>query len=178
MSTTKLLEQVRQQDQEALAAQHNGETKQAYRVWCMLAIKPYITEPEWFAANRAVEEFGSLYRGKDDGVGFQIYRCPKTGMLTSGKEQSALRETQAMQAREGLRRGVANRCSVKDTDNCVEWIVARYTMQDVAAQLGWWRNKGKDRAPSPDSSRIRPFMRLTLLAMAAYYDDCGEMKAA
>jgi hypothetical protein len=99
-------------------------------------------------------------------------------MLTSGKEQSFLRETFAMQARESVRQGVASRCNAPNAANCVEWIVARYTMQDMATELGWWRNKGKDRAPSPDMSRIRPFMRLTLLAMAAYYEDCGVTVAA
>jgi hypothetical protein len=176
--STKLLEQVRAQDQAALAAEHNGETKQARRVWCVQYIKADITEAEWFAANRAVEDCGAMFQGKADGVGFQMYRCPKTGLLTSGKEQSILRQTHAMQALEGLRQGVANRCSVKNAANGAEWIVQRHTMQDMAAETDWWRNKGKDRAPSPDMSRIRPFMRLVLLAMAAYYDDCGEAKAA
>lgn len=178
--TTKLLHQIREQDQAKVAAEHNGETRQSSRVWVVKAFKADITEAEWFAACRAIEDFGSLYAGREAGAGFQMYVCPVTGMLTSGKEQSQLRQTEAMQARESLRQGVARRRNgVKHAANSVEWIAARYTLEDVATQLGWWRNKGKDRAPSPDKSRIRPFVRLTLLAMADYYEDCGfDLEAA
>jgi hypothetical protein len=176
--STKLLHQVREQDQAELAAKHNGETRQSSRVWVVKAFRAEITEAEWFAATRAIEDFGSLYAGKEQGAGFQMYVCPVTGMLTSGKEQSQLRQTAAMQARESLRQGVVRRCSAENAANCVEWIAAYETLEDVTMHLGWWRNKGKDRAPSPDKSRVKPFVRLVLLAMAAYYEDCGRTEAA
>jgi hypothetical protein len=177
--TTKLLHQVREQDQAELAAKHNGETTQPRRMWAVKAIKPDITEAEWFAATRAIEECGSLFEGRAPGAGFQIYRDQNTGMLTSGKEQSALRETLAMQRLNGLRQGVANRCSATLAPNCAEWIVQRHTLQDIAIECSWWRSMGKGRDPIPDVRPVKPFVRVVLLAMANYYDDCVDsMRAA
>jgi hypothetical protein len=178
--STKLLHQIHQQDQEALAARYNGEhMRQPRRIWAVQALKTQITEAEWFAATRAIEECGSLFEGREPGAGFQIYRDRDTGMLTSGKEQSALRETQALQALYGLRQAVSKRCNATLAPNCAEWIVQRHTLQDIAIECSWWRSMGKGRDPIPDTRPVKPFVRLVLLAMAGYYEDCSDtMRAA
>lgn len=173
--TTKLLRQIHEQDQEALAERYNGtDTKQPRRVWAVEAMKPDITEAEYEAAQRAVRECGGLHRGRDEGmhVGFQMYRDSETGLLTSLKEQAELRKSNAAYALTGLRQGVSKRCDFKQAANVSEWLVQLYTLQDIAAALGYFRSMGKDRPRIPDTRAARPTVRLVLLGMTSYYEAC------
>jgi hypothetical protein len=175
--TTKLLRQVQEQDQQELADRYNGtDAKQSRRKWIADALKPELTEPEYAAAERARDETRDLWTGRDASVvvGFQIYPDPITGMLTSGKEQSELRKSNAAFALEALRQGVSKRSAFKEGPNCAEWIARGHTIQDAAIALNWTRSKGVGREHEPDLRRVKPFVRLVLMSMADYYADCDR----
>lgn len=175
--TTKLLNQVRAQEQAELAERYNGtDARQPRRKWAAEALKAELTEQEYAAALRARRETGDLWAGRDGSVvvGFQVYRDDATGMLTSGKEQSELRRSNAAYALNGLRQGVSKRSAFREGPNCAEWIARGDTLQDVAIALNWTRSKGVGRDHEPDMRRVKPFVRLVLMAMADYYADCDK----
>lgn len=171
--STKLLHQVYAQEQAALAKLHNEgpEVRQPRRKWAVDALKRHLLEAEYAAGCRARRECRDLWAARD-GAGFAVYRDPVTGMLTSGTEQSALRKSNAAFALNGLRQGVANRAAIIQGPNCAEWIARGDTMQDIAEAMDWMRTKGAGRPSEPDLRRLKPFLRLVLIAMAQYYADC------
>ena len=172
--TTKLLRQVQAQDQAELAGRHNREARQPKNVWAPIALKPELTEQEWAAACRALQESGSLFRGRDGDmtIRFQIYRDRDTGMLTSGKEQSQLKQAAALRALYGLRQAVSCRCDFRKAANVAEMVVARWTLSGIAEGMGIFRFTGTPRRTVPDTRPIRPMVRLVLCAMADYYACC------
>lgn len=176
--TTKLLVQIHEQDQQALADRYNGEdVRQPRRVWVVKAICDKMTSQEGAAAEQAVRECSLLFSGaiRESGMvigsGFQIWRDESTKMLTSSSEQKELRMTAAMSKLNALKDGVARRTDADRAPECVERIVRLETAQDVAAGMGWWRKMGPGRDPIPDLRPLRPFVRCVLLAMAGYYAD-------
>lgn len=161
--STKLLRQIHAQDQAALAAEHNGETRQPRRVWAVEALKPELTEQEYAAGQRAVRECILFFPGAKANL-------DRVDMAWS--DAGLAKQMDAGHALYGLRQGVTKRCDIRPAANCVEWLVQLWTLQDIAAAMGYWRSMGAKRDPIPDVRAIKPTVRLVLLAMAGYYDDC------
>lgn len=162
--TTALLREIHKQDQEKLADRHNGEAKrQPRRVWAAEALKPELSEGEWKAAIRAVRECILWFPGAKpnlDRVDMAWNDVALAGQMDAGR------------ALFGLRQGVAKRCAYRQAPNCAEWLVQLHTLEDIAKELGHYRRMGPNREPIPDIRPARPFVRIVLMAMARYYEDC------
>lgn len=164
--STKLLRQVHEQDQAELAERYNGTDKrQPRRVWCAEALKPELTEPEWLAAQRAVRECILFFPGAKANY-------DRVDMVWS--DAGLAKQMDAGHALYGLRQAVTKRCSFTQAPNVVEWIVQLHTLQDIASALNQWRRMGQARDPIPDVRAAKPTVRLVLLGMAGYYDDCDR----
>lgn len=163
--TTKLLTQVRAQDQQELADRYNGADKrQPRRVWCAEAIKPELTEAEWEAAKRAVRECILFFPGAKANY-------DRVDMAWS--DAGLAKQMDAGHALYGLRQGVAKRCKARSAPNVAEWIVQLYTLQDIAAALNLWRSMGA-RPAIPDTRPAKRVVQHVLIGMAEYYADCDR----
>lgn len=161
--TTKLLRQIHEQDQEALAERYNGDTRQPRRVWAVEAMKPELTEAEYEAAQRAVRECILFFPGAKASLDKVDMAWSDAGMASKMDAGHALF---------GLRQGVSKRCDFRAAPTVCEWLVQLYTLQDIAAALGYFRSMGKDRPRIPDTRAARPTVRLVLLGMTSYYEAC------
>lgn len=165
--TTKLLRQVQQQDQDALAAAHNGTDKfqRPRRLWAALELRPDLEERQWAAANRCVNEcraaFDGMRRAFDsepvDGGGSSDYglaaRVSASGKLT------ALRHA-------------ARKIQTKRRDhapNMVAWVAQLWTLDDMARAMECWRRMG-GREPIADHRPAKTLARKVLTAMADHYE--------
>jgi hypothetical protein len=164
--TTKLLRQVQEQDQQELADRHNGtDFKQPRRIWCAEALKPELTEAEFAAAQRAVRECILSFPGA---------KANYDRVDAAWSDSGLANQTDAAHALNGLRQGVSKRCAIKEGPNIAEWIVQLHTLQDIATALGQFRRMGPGREPIPDVRAAKPTVRLVLLGMAGYYEDCDR----
>jgi hypothetical protein len=164
--TTKLLRQVQEQDQQELADRYNGtDARQPRRVWCAEALKPELTEPEWAAAQRAVRECILFFPGAKANY-------DRVDMAWS--DAGLAKQMDAGHALYALRQGVTKRCPITQGPNIAEWIVQLHTLQDIATALGQFRRMGPGREPIPDVRAAKPTVRLVLLGMAGYYEDCDR----
>jgi len=162
--TTKLLRQVAEQDQAELAARYNGDNKrQPRRIWAVEALKPELEQREYEAAQRAVRECILFFPGAKANY-------DRVDMAWS--DAGLAKQMDAGHALFGLRQGVSKRCKVTCGPNMVEWIVQLYTLQDMAAELRFWRNMGASRDPIPDTRPVRRIVQHVLIGMADYYADC------
>lgn len=163
--STKLLRQIQDQDQAELAARHNDETRrQPRRVWAAEALKPELTESEYAAARRAVRECILWFPGAKANM-------DRVDMAWS--DGALAKQMDAGRALYGLRQAVARRCDMRPAANVAEWLVQLWTLQEIAQGLGYWRSMGK-REPIPDTRAVKPTVRLVLIGMANYYDDCDR----
>ena len=162
--TTALLKRIQEHDQQALADRYYGETKrQPRRVWAIEALKPELEEREFEAAQRAVRECILYFPGAKANL-------DRVDMAWS--DAGLARQVDAGHALYGLRQGVSKRCKATCGPNMVEWIVQLYTLQDMAAELRFWRNMGAGRDPIPDTRPVRRIVQHVLIGMADYYADC------
>lgn len=161
--TTKLLRQIHEQDQEALAERYNGDTRQPRRVWAVEAMKPELTEAEYEAAQRAVRECILFFPGAKANY-------DRVDMVWS--DAGLAKQIDAGHALYGLRQGVSKRCKAQCAANMAEWIVQLYTLQDMAAALSMFRQMGAGREPIPDTRPVRRIVQHVLIGMADYYADC------
>ena len=162
--STKLLQQVREQDQAELAARYNGDDKrQPRRIWAAEAMKPELTEEEYAAAQRAVRECILFFPGAKANYDRVDMAWSDAGMA---------KQMDAGHSLYGLRQGVTKRCKITAAPNVAEWIVQLHTLQDIASAMSFFRSMGASRDPIPD---IRPAKRIVhhvLIGMAEYYADC------
>lgn len=164
--TTKLLRQIHEQDQEALAERYNGADKrQPRRVWAIEAMKPEITEAEYEAARRSVRECILFFPGAKANY-------DRVDMIWS--DAGLAKQIDAGHSLYGLRQGVAKRCKAQCAPNMTEWIVQLYTLQDMASALNFWRSMGAGREPIPDVRPVRRIVQHVLIGMADYYADCDR----
>lgn len=143
--------------------QHGQSSRQPRRIWAVEALKPELREEEYDAAKRAVRECILFFPGAKANY-------DRVDMAWS--DAGLAKQMDAGHALFGLRQGVSKRCKITSAPNVVEWLVQLYTLQDVASELRFFRNMGKDRPPIPD---IRPAKRIVLHVlhgMADYYADC------
>lgn len=163
--TTKLLHQVREQDQAELAARYNGDTKrQPRRIWAVEALKPELTEDEYAAAQRAVRECILFFPGAKANYDRVDIAWSDAGMA---------KQMDAGHSLYGLRQAMTKRCSITCAPNVAEWIVQLYTLQDMACALNFWRQMGK-RDPIPDTRPAKRIVQHVLIGMAEYYADCDR----
>ena len=164
--STKLLHQVREQDQAELAEKHNGESKrQPRRIWAVEALKPELAEDEYAAAQRAVRECILFFPGAKANL-------DRVDMAWS--DAGLAKQVDAGHALYGLRQGVSKRCSITCAPNVVEWLVQLYTLQDVAGALGFLRSMGAGRESIPDTRPAKRIVKYVLIGMAEYYADCDR----
>lgn len=162
--STKLLHQIHEQDQAELAERYNGEDRrQPRRVWAVEDLKPKLTEGEFEAARRAVRECILYFPGARENLD-RVDMAWSDGSLAS--------KIDAGHSLWGLRQGVSRRSTVRSAPNVVEWIVQLHTLQDIAAELSFWRNMGANRAPIPDTRPVRRIVHHVLITMAEYYAAC------
>lgn len=149
---------------------HESEGRQAARVWAVKALKPELTELEWAAACRAVLECSAAFdamRRAFDGVAVD----------GGGSDYGLAARVTACRRLENLRQAVRARVDRPRASNCVEWVAQLWTLPEIAAGLGAFRKMGKGREPIPDLRPAKPFVRLVLCGMAAYYDEIDADKA-
>jgi len=166
--TTKLLRQVAEQDQQELADRYNGDSKrQPRRVWAVEALKPTLSEDEYEAAQRAVRECILFFPGAKANYDRVDMAWSDAGMA---------KQMDAGHSLYGLRQGVSKRCAITCAPNVVEWLVQLYTLQDIAAALGFMRQMGEKsgRPPIPDTRPARRIVKYVLIGMAGYYDACDR----
>ena len=163
--TTALLKRIAEQDQDELAARHNEDVRQPRRVWAAEALKPELTEIEYAAAQRAVRECILFFPGAKANM-------DRVDMVWS--DATLAKQIDAGHYLYGLRRGVSKRSNYKRAPLCAEWLAQLWTLQDIALGFGWLRSKGRGREGEPDMRRTRPFVRLVLMSMADYYEDCDR----
>lgn len=145
---------------------HDSEGRQPRRVWCVEALKPVLTEQEYAAGARAVRECILFFPGAKE-------QLDRVDCAWSDASMAAI--VDAGHNLFGLRQAVSSRCGgirARHAANCVEWIVQLWTLQDIACTLGHYRKRGLHRPKEPDLRTTKPFVRLVLLTMAGYYEDC------
>lgn len=147
---------------------HASEGRQAPRkVWAVKALKPELTEEEWVAACRAVREcapaFDGMRRAFDDVV-----------VDSSGSDYGMAAKVSAARQLEGLKRAAFTRTGAAKAPVCVEWIAQMWTLPEMAQALGSTRRTGPRLTSRivPDVRPVKPFVRLVLMGMAAYFEDC------
>lgn len=146
---------------------HESEGRQARRVWAVEDLKPKLTEDEFNAATRAVRECILYFPGARENLD-RVDMAWSDGSLAS--------KTDAGHSLWGLRQGVARRSAVRSAPNVVEWIVQLHTLQDIAAELSFWRSMGAGREPIPDARPVRRIVHHVLIAMSEYYAACDVGK--
>lgn len=149
---------------------HESEGRQSPRVWAAKALKPELTESEWSAACRAVKEcapaFDGMRRAFDD-----------VPVDSSGGDYGMAAKVSAVRRLEGLRQAAFARTGASKAPVCVEWIAQMWTLPEIAAALGHRRRTNGGRQ-TVDTRATKPFVRLVLFGMAAYFDDCDLGVAA
>lgn len=164
--TTKLLRQVAEQDQQELADRYNGESKrQPRRVWAVEALKPTLAEDEYEAAQRAVRECILFFPGAKANYDRVDMAWSDAGMA---------KQMDAGHSLYGLRQGVSKRCAITCAPNVVEWLVQLYTLQDIAAALGFMRSMGGQREQIPDTRPAKRIVKYVLIGMSEYYAACDR----
>ena len=139
------------------------------RVWAAQALKPELTEQEWAAATRCVRECAAAF----DGMRRTFDIEPVDG---GSSDYGLAARVAAARTLEGLRQAAFTRTGASKAPICVEWIAQMWTLADIAGALGHYRRVGRGRNPVVDVRTTRPFVRLVLLGMAAYYDDCDAQR--
>lgn len=144
---------------------HESEGRQPRRVWAAEALKPELTEAEWEAAQRAVRECILWFPGA---------KADHDRVDMAWSDAGLVKQMDAGRALYGLRMGVQRRCEGRRAPDCAEWLVQLWTLQDIACAMGFYRSKGAGRDREPDMRRTKPFVRLVLIGMAGYYEDCDQ----
>lgn len=168
--TTKLLRQIHEQDQEALAAHHNGDTRQPKRVWAVEALKPKLSQEEYEAGQRAVRECILFFPGA---------KANMDRVDMDWSDAGVANKVDAGHNFWGLRRAVERRCNTSVTgghwsEDFVEWTVQLWTLSEMAEARGVFRFTGTPRRSVPDTRPIVPLLRIVLTHMADYYASCDR----
>ncbi len=161
---------VLERDRQAAWAQvkeqgHASEAKQPRRIWAVEALKDQMLPEEWEAANRAVRECAPAFDGMRALGGERVQGG-------GGSDYGLAARITAVRRLEGLRQAAFVRTKAARAPHCVEWIVQLYTLPEMARELGCFRSTGAPARKTVDTRPVRPFVRLVLMAMAGYYDEC------
>lgn len=150
---------------------HESEGRQSPRsVWAPQALKHVLTEQEWAAACRAVKECAPAFDGMR-----RVFDAEPVDQSSSDYGMAA--RVAAARTLEGLRQAVFTRTKASRAPACVDWIAQMWTLPEIAAALGHTRLTGGGRQ-TVDTRTTKPFVRLVLCGMAAYYEDVDADRQA
>lgn len=162
MTTTKLLRQVRHQDQEALAARHNGEHRRAYRSrWVIDMLRSrlppeHVSLAQWLAAQQAIAE------------GLKPLDYERVDQASNAAEGSLIARMDAQRTLYGYEAAIGSRLK-RAGILCFRAIVQGDTLAETIRRCGY--AAGSDRS-------VRQLVQVTMINAQEYDDLCRGMREA
>ena len=143
------------------------EGRQSAKKTALQRLKPELTEQEWHAGLRCIEEAGPIFgiRVRDDVV---VDHC--------ASDYGMAAKLTAMRLHENARQATFRRSGIAKAGACLDGVANLLTLPELALALNLVRSRGPLRPREPDTRTLKPMLRLVLISLAEHYAEVDQQK--